>query len=187
MADPGRITALLGALQSGDTQAWHDLAPLVYDQLRAIAGRYVRQERGPDVLIQPSALVHEAYLKLIQEPDRTFQNRYNFFGVCAAIMRRILVDSARRRNAARRGGNAVTFSIDAIPMAMQAQPFDWIELDQALDRLNELSERQRQMIELRFFAGFSLDQTAEALGVTTKTVQRDWNAARAWLWKELRS
>lgn len=186
MIEAGRVTPLLAELRNGNTRAWHDLAPLVYDEMRRIASRYLRKEREADLIIETPALVHEAFLRLVREQDRNFENRAHFYGACAQTMRRILVDAARRRNVARRAGRLDHAELDLIASTADIQPFDWIELDRALDELGQLNERHLRTVELRFFVGLTLEETADVLGVTVKTVQRDWVAARAWLWKELK-
>ena len=177
------VTRLLHELQEGKTDAGDLLIRLVYEELHAIAERYMRRERG-DHTLQPTLLVDEAYLRLVDQRNVSWQSRAHFFAIAAQAMRRILVDHARRRNAARRqGGERVSLRADvAVPAAA---PLDLIALDGALCRLAALDPRQAQVVELRFFGGLDVLQTAEALGVSSATVKRDWAFAKAWLHREL--
>jgi RNA polymerase sigma factor (TIGR02999 family) len=181
---PGDITLLLTELQAGNRAAESKLVPLVYDELRRLARRYMRGERAEHTL-QPTALVHEAYLRLIGQRDVEWQNRAHFFGVAAQLMRRILVDHARARKAEKRGGSAPKVSLDETLVFTEAKGADLLALDEALTRLTERDPRQGRIVELRFFGGLTEDEAAEVLGVSTRTVKRDWNVARAWLYKEL--
>jgi len=179
----GEITALLQRLTSGDREAWHQLAPLVYDEIKRQAKSQVRGER-PDALLQTTAVVHEALLRLMGESDRNWANRGHFYRVCAQVIRRVLVDSARRRKALRRGGGAENEQIQSLNVPAPQTP-DWEDLERALVSLESIAPRQARVVELRYFSGLSLEETAQVLAINAKTVQRDWLAARAWLFREL--
>ena len=177
------VTALLARWNAGDQSAMESLLPLVYDELRSLARHYLSAERGGHTL-QATALVHEAYLRLVDQAPSSMENRARFFGVAARLMRQILVDHARSRQAAKRGGdNLITLdeSADIAP----SRDLDLVALDDALNGLARLDERQARIVELRFFAGLSLEEISEALNVGSATVQRDWTAARAWLYREM--
>ena len=177
------VTRLLHELQEGTPEAGDLLIRLVYQELHGIAERYMRRERG-DHTLQPTLLVDEAYLRLVGQQRVSWQNRAHFFAIAAQAMRRILVDHARRRSAARRqGGQRVTLRAEVAAPAAPA--LDLIALDDALSRLALLDPRQARVVELRFFGGLDVPQTAEALGVAPATVKRDWAFARAWLAREL--
>ncbi len=177
------VTRLLHELQQGATDAGEQLIRLVYEELHGIAERYMRRERG-DHTLQPTLLVDEAYLRLVDQRRVSWQSRAHFFAIAAQAMRRILVDHARRRGAARRqGGQRVTLRADVA--TAPPRPLDLIALDDALSRLAALDARQAQVVELRFFGGLDVVQTAEALGVSSATVKRDWAFAKAWLSREL--
>lgn len=179
------ITELLQAATQGDNAAAGELAPLVYGELHRLAVSYMRRERSGHTL-QPTALVHEAYLRLVAQPGQSFQNRAHFFGIAAHLMRQILVDHARARLAAKRGGDAERIEFDEELVEGPQQPAFLLELDQALARLAELSPRQAQVVEMRYFAGLSEDEIAAVLAVSNRTVKRDWRVARAFLHTELR-
>ncbi len=159
--------------------------PLVYAELRSLARRYLRRERS-DHTLQATALVHEAYLRLVDQRGVTWQNRAHFFGVAAQAMRRILVDHARRHHAAKRGGPAFKISLDDVVVAAQERSDDVLALDDALTRLTALDPRQGQIVELRVFSGLTVEETAEALGISPATVKREWMSAKAWLTREVR-
>lgn len=178
------ITALLGELQAGDQEAVDALFPLLYDELHVMARRRLRDERG-DHTLNPTSLVHEAYLKLIDQTRTNWQNRAHFFGIAALAMRRILINYARRRNAERRGGDAEVVTLVDGDVMREARPSEFIALDEALERLERMSERAGKVVMMRFFAGLTQEEIAEALGVSVPTVQRDWTTARAWLSREL--
>jgi RNA polymerase sigma-70 factor, ECF subfamily len=180
----GEITLLLLKAKDGDREAESALAPLVYDELRRLARRYMRNER-PGHTLQATALVHEAYLKLIEQRDTTWQNRAHFFGVAAQLMRRILVDHARAKLAKKRGGSQQKISLDVPAALVPAQPEQFLALNEALDRLSQRDPRQGRVVELRFFGGLSDEETAEVLAISARTVKRDWSVARAWLFREL--
>jgi len=177
-------TQLLRAWASGDQTALEQLTPRVYDELRRIAGRFMQDER-PGRTIQTTALVHEAYLKLIDVTNVDWQHRAHFFAVSAQIMRRILLDRARRRVAAKRGGAAPRLNLDEVPDLGAGRARELIALDDALNALAKVDPRKARVIELRFFAGLSVEETAEVLKVSADTVLRDWRLARAWLLAEL--
>jgi RNA polymerase sigma-70 factor (ECF subfamily) len=181
------ITRLLQEWQGGDAQALERLIPLVYGELHTLASRYLSRERRSHTL-QATALVNEAYLRLIGQ-DARWQNRAHFFGVAAHVMRRILVDHARRQRRAKRGGNAPHLALgDDVDPPSASGPVDAVDayaLDQALSRLEALDPQQGRIVELRYFGGMTIDETATVMGVSTATVKRDWAVARAWLIREL--
>ncbi len=178
-------TRILLELGKGDESAANRLLPLVYDELRGLAAHYMQQERRNHTL-QPTALVNEAYLRLVDQSRVNWRNRAHFFAVAAEVIRRILVDHARQKAAAKRGGGQPHFPLDvAEPADTATGPVDLLALDDALRRLDELSERQRRVVELRFFGGLSVQETAHVLDVSEATVKNDWRVARAWLAREL--
>lgn len=179
---PPDITALLADLHSGDEAAVDAVLPLVYDELQALARGQLRHERAGHTL-NPTALVHEAYVKLVGQ-DAAWENRAHFFGVASLAMRRVLVHYARRRAARKRGGGRAAVTLDEGAVG-EAPPEDLLALDEALTRLAALAERPAKVVELRFFGGLTQEETAEALGVSVPTVQRDWQTARAWLGRAL--
>jgi len=183
-AECSETTQLLRAWASGDRDALEQLTPRVYDELRRIAGHFMRDER-PGRTIQTTALVHEAYLKLIDVTKVDWQHRAHFFAVSAQIMRRILLDRARRRVAAKRGGVAPRLNLDEVPDIGSGRARELIALDDALNVLAKVDPRKARVIELRFFAGLSVEEAAEVLKVSSDTVKRDWKLARAWLLAEL--
>ncbi|HEY0404844.1 MAG TPA: sigma-70 family RNA polymerase sigma factor [Pyrinomonadaceae bacterium] len=178
------VTQILQEVSDGDRDAPARLMPLVYHELRRLADHYLRQER-PDHTLQPTALVHEAYLKLIDQRRVDWQNRAHFFGVAAQLMRRILVDHARRHRASKRGGFQQKLTLDEAADYSQPRDVDLIALDDALNALAQLDARQSRIVELRFFGGLTIEETAEALSVSTATVKVDWNMAKAWLRREI--
>jgi RNA polymerase sigma factor (TIGR02999 family) len=177
------VTELLQAWNRGDAAARDRLMAVVYDELRRRAAAHLRRER-PGHTLQPTALVNEAYLRLVGQ-RAAWKNRGQFFGVAAEIMRRILVDRARARRAAKRSGQWSRVSLDPSLTVARQDAVDVLDLDAALTRLAALDSRKSRIAELRFFAGLSLEETGDALGVSLATVERDWQAARAWLFKEL--
>lgn len=185
MAEPGDVTQLLVAYREGDRGAFDRLVPLVYEDLRRIARGHLRRWR-PGETLDTTALVHEAYLKLVDQSRADWRDRSHFLAVCARAMRHVVVDYARRRAAAKRGGGARTEELDEERIAVAEQSGWMLALDMALTRLAEKNERLARVIECRFFAGLSEDETAQALGVALRTAQRDWLRARAWLREELR-
>ena len=180
----GDITELLLAWQRGDQDALASLTPLVYDELHRLAGVYMSRER-PGHPLQATALVNEAYLRLTDSSRVRWQNRGHFLAVAAQLMRRILVDFARDRRSQKRGYDWQQVTLDEGLIVGGEANVDLIALDEALRRLGALDPRKVQVVELRFFGGLSLDETAEVLGVSVDTISRDWNAARAWLLREL--
>jgi RNA polymerase sigma factor (TIGR02999 family) len=178
------VTQILQEVSGGDKDAPARLMPLVYDELRRLANHYLRQER-PDHTLQPTALVHEAYLKLIDQSRVDWQNRAHFFGVAAQSMRRILVDHARGHRASKRGGVQQKLTLDEAVDYSQSRDIDLVALDDALNLLAELDQRQSRIVELRFFGGLTIEETAEALGVSPATVKVDWSMAKAWLRREI--
>ncbi|HMQ02395.1 MAG TPA: sigma-70 family RNA polymerase sigma factor [Pyrinomonadaceae bacterium] len=180
------ITQLLLKWRDGDERALDDLLPQVYGELRRMAGNFMRRQK-PGHTLQPSALVNEAYLRLIGSDQVNWQNRTHFFAMCAQLMRRILVDVARRKNSLKRGGDPIQVTLSEHLAASSEATEDLVALDSALERLARLSERQARIVELRYFAGLTDEQIAEALEISSRTVRRDWTIARAWLYRELRS
>ena len=185
-ASPAQITERLIAWNSGDAAARDDVIRVVYDELRRMANRYLRLER-PDHTLQPTALVHEAYMRLIDQTQVNWQNRAHFFGVAAQLMRRILVDHARTKQRDKRGGSAPKLSLDEAIGASTERAADLVALDAALESLTQIDQRKGRVIELRFFGGLSVEETAEVLDVSPQTVLRDWKLAKAWLYQEMKS
>lgn len=181
----GEVTKLLLDLRSGSKQAEERLIVLVYDQLRQLAASYLRAERA-DHTLQPTALVHEAYLRLVKVKDTDWKNRAHFFAVAATIMRHILVDHARNRCAKKREGVNATLSLDEGLVVSNQSAAEIVALDDALGRLAEIDPRQSKIVELRFFGGLNEEETGSLLGISSRTVKRDWRVARAWLYSELR-
>ncbi len=186
--EPNRqqLTTILKRASAGDESAVNRLMPLVYDELRALAESYLRRERS-DHTLQATALVHEAYVRLIDQRDVEWRNRAHFFAVAAQAIRRILVDHARTHKRAKRGGGYQRVQLDADVAALPETDIDLLALDEALRRLADLHARQAQIVELRFFGGLSLKEVAEYIGVSPRTVDGDWSMARAWLRRELGS
>ena len=178
------ITRLLLDWRNGDQTALDRLMPLVYEELRRMANHYMRNERRGHTL-QSSALVNEAYLRLVDHENIDWQNRAHFFGVAAQAMRRILVDHARTRNYQKRGGGAQQVSLDEAATMAGDRAAELIALDEALQELAKIDERKSRVVEMRYFGGLSLEETAEALGVSIPTVTRDWTTAKAWLLREM--
>lgn len=177
------ITELLARWSGGDRNALAELMPLVYGELRRLADHYMRGEQF-DHTLQPTALVHEAYLRLTGTNRVRFNNRSHFYGAAAQAMRRVLVDHARRRNAQRRGERPAMVNLESIDVGVDVRQ-DLVALDEALVRLTATAPQPAQVVELRYFGGLSIDETAEALGVAPVTVKRHWAFARAWLHREL--
>jgi RNA polymerase sigma-70 factor (ECF subfamily) len=183
-AGPARLTQLLQAWTAGDQNALDTLTPIVYQELHRLARRYMKGER-PGHLLQATALINEAYLRLIDWREVHWKNRAHFIGVCSKLMRRILVDFARSRNYAKRGGGALKISLDQIPIADEKET-DLVALNDALKSLTELDPRKSEIVEMRFFGGLSVEETAVALGISQRTVLREWSLAQAWLLAELK-
>jgi len=185
-SDAGELTALLVQWSRGDRAALERLLPMIYDECRRIASRQLRHEHREHTL-DPTALVHEAYLRLVDQRSATWENRAQFFGVVAQVMRRILVDYARARYAKKRGGSAVLVSLEAAAAEpSDPQVADIIAIDEALGRLAARDPDQVRIIELRFFAGLSVEETAHVLARSPRTVKREWRLAKAWLYQELK-
>jgi RNA polymerase sigma factor (TIGR02999 family) len=179
------VTQVLEELAKGDRRAADKLLPLVYDEFRALARHYLAQERMNHTL-QPTALVHEAYMKLVDQTRVDWQGKSHFFAVAAQAMRRILVDHARSRQREKRGGGRARVVLDEAVALSPQKDEDVLALDEALEKLARLDARQAKVVELRFFGGLSVEEVAEALGVSKRTVEGDWTFARAWLSRELR-
>ena len=187
MSAPSNVTQLLASWSSGDQAALEALTPLVHQELHRLAARHMAGER-PGHILQPTALVNEAYLRLIDWKDVRWQNRAHFFAVAAQIMRRVLVDAARNRDRAKRGRGLLHVSLSEaadLPAGHLTPSIDLVALDDALRTLDGLNARQSRVIELRFFGGLSLDEVAHVLDVSVGTVRRDWSLAQAWLFREL--
>jgi RNA polymerase sigma-70 factor (ECF subfamily) len=181
----GDVTALLRIWRDGDERAFERLIPLVYDELHVMAARYLAGERS-NVTLQATGLVNEVCLRLLGWDPVRWHNRGHFFGVSAQMMRRVLVDIARRRRAERRGGPAVVHvPLDGVDVALGEPDADLVAVDDALERLAAQDPRKARVVELRFFGGLSMDETAQALGVSVRTAHNDWAFARAWLYREL--
>ncbi len=179
------ITRMLQEWSGGDRDALDALLPLVYTELHRQASRYLRRER-PDHTLQTTALIHEAYMKLVDQREVNWQNRTHFFGIAAQMMRRILVDYARERHRAKRGGIAEDLPLEAAALVVsEERSIDLVALDEALTRLAEFDERQARIVELRYFSGLTIEETAEVLRVSPATVKSDWNVAKAWLRHEI--
>ncbi len=187
MSDPKEeMTHILEQIKGGDRDAAKKLLPLVYDEFRALARFYLHQERVNHTL-QPTALVHEAYMKLVDQTRVDWQGRSHFFAVAAQAMRRILVDHARSKNRDKRGGGRARVTLDEAVALSPEKEEDVLALDEALEKLAKLDPRQAKVVEMRFFGGLSVEEAAEALGVSKRTVEGDWTFARAWLARELRA
>ena len=183
---PHEVTKLLKQWSEGDQTALDQLIPLVHDELHRLARHHMRRE-GPGHILQTSALINEAYLRLVDQPQIRWENRAHFFGIAARLMRRILVDEARRRDSAKRGGSLIQVPLDEATSVAQEQAANVAALDEALQRLETIDARQGQIVELRFFGGLNIEQTADVLKVSPGTVMRDWTFARAWLRNEMKS
>ena len=181
---PNEVTDLLIDWSNGNQAALDKLTPLVYEELHRLAHHHMRRERD-DHTLQTSALVNEAYLRLINQRDVRWQNRAHFFSIASRLMRRILVDHARSHQYAKRGGGAIQVSLEETALISQNRAAELIALDEALTGLAAFDERKCQVVEMRFFAGMSVEETAEALNVSAITVKRDWSTAKAWLYREI--
>jgi len=180
----GRVTELLVRWREGDRAALDALMPLVYDELRRLAQHYLRRERA-DHTLKSTALVHEAYVRLIGQDTPAWQSRAHFFGIAARLMRQILVEHARTRHAAKRGGHAFKLTLEDISAVAQPANVDLVALDDALKKLSTQDARQSRIVELRFFAGLTIEDAAEVLDISPATVTREWTIARAWLFREI--
>ncbi len=178
------VTRLLDDLSAGKEHALNALLPLVYRELRRCAASYLRRERQNHTL-QPTALVNEAFLKLVEQRNVRWQNRAHFFGVAAQAMRRILVDHARTHGRVKRGGAAPQVTLDEAMISAESRSIDLLALDEALERLSALDERQARVVELKFFGGLSVEESAEVLNISPATIKREWSMARAWLHTQL--
>ena len=178
------VTQILHEWSDGDADAPARLMPLVYNELRRQARSYLAKERGSHTL-QPTALVHEAYLRLVDQTRISWQNRAHFFGIAANMMRRILVDHARAHASEKRGGAAIRLSIEDVQIPLEQRASDLIALDEALEKLVKFDERKAKIVEMRFFGGLNDEEIAEVLDVSSRTVLRDWKTARLWLFREL--
>lgn len=181
---PENITELLASYGRGNKESLDQLMPIVYDELRRQAARYLRREQAGHTL-QTTALIHEAYVRLVDQRNMQWQNRAHFFGIAAQMMRRILVDHARSKKRVKRGGSEIRVSLDDANVAAKGQDLDVVALDQALERLAQIDEQQSKVVELRFFSGLSVEETAEVMSISKSTVKRDWSMAKAWLHREL--
>jgi RNA polymerase sigma factor (TIGR02999 family) len=179
-----QVTEIINDAQHGIVESAEKLLPLVYDDFRELAASYLRRERSGHTL-QPTALVHEVYLKLVDQTRVDWRGRTHFFAVGAQIMRRILVDYARQREAVKRGGGRLRVSIEDQPLAVDQKDEDVLALEEALERLEKVSPRQAKMLELRFYGGLSFAEIAEAMNLSKRTVEREWTMVRAWLRREL--
>ena len=180
------ITELLAKWSSGEKAALDELFPVIEDELRRLAHRRMRAER-PGHTLQTSALVNEAYIRIVQQNDVSWQSRAHFFAIAATMMRRILVDYARRKEYAKRGGGAIHVSLTAADMTADEPAAEITALNEALTRLEEFDPRQARVVELRFFGGLTIKETAEAMGISVDTVKREWSTAKAWLFREMSS
>jgi len=178
------VTRLLINWTNGDKKALEALMPMVYGELHRLAKRYLRRERS-DHTLQSTALVHEAYLRMVDQKGMQWQNRAHFFAVAAQMIRRILVDHARTHNAEKRGGGALKLELDEAIGVPQRRDLNLVALDDAMNTLAEMDPQQGRIVELRFFGGLSIEETAEVLGISPATVKRDWAVAKAWLYRDL--
>lgn len=185
MPSAGDVTGLLAEIRRGNRSAESELIPLIYNELRRLAAYYMRRER-PDHTLQATALVHEAYLKLSKQREVTWQNRAHFFAIAGSLMRRILVDHARAHSRGKRGGTQHKISLEEAPLFSEERSKELMLLDRALTQLTEEHPRQSQIVDLRFFGGLTVEEIAEILKISPKTVKRDWSVARAWLYREIR-
>lgn len=182
--DTHEVTGILQEWRSGDKSAAERLFPLVYDELKRQARKYLSRERS-DHTLQPTALVHEAYLRMVDQTIVTAENRAHFFAIASRVMRQILVDHARKHKSEKRGGAAQRFSVEDIDILPEQSAADLLELDDALKKLETLDERKCRVVDMRFFGGMKESEIAEALGVAEKTVRRDWQFAKLWLFREM--
>jgi RNA polymerase sigma factor (TIGR02999 family) len=178
------VTRILNAIEGGDARAAHELLPLVYDELRVLAAQRLSHE-PPGQTLQATALVHEAYLRLVGDEPRTWENRGHFFAAAAEAMRRILVDSARRKNSHRHGGGCQRLGLDDLDVPISEWPEDLIRLDDALSRLAQQDPEVAEIVQLRYFGGLTLEQAAEVKGISRRTAGRYWSYARLWLFREV--
>jgi RNA polymerase sigma-70 factor, ECF subfamily len=184
MSDAHSVTHLLEQWNHGDREALDKLMPLIYEELRKMAKRYMSQQ-NPGHTLQTTALIHEAYLRMVKQKEKHFENRAHFFGVAAQAMRHILVDYARERHTAKRGGGARPISLEEAALVTPERATELVAFDDALKELERLSKRQSRVVELRYFGGLSVEETAQVLAVSPETVMRDWNMAKTWLHRAL--
>ena len=184
LSNPGEVTQLLVQIHAGNKEAEDRLIRLVYAELRRLAAHYLRGE-SPDHTLQPTALVHEAYLRLTRMQEIDWQSRTHFFATAAIAMRRILVDHARAKRAEKREGFREAISLDDVLVFSPTRSADLLALDEALDRLGKIDARRSRVVELRFFGGLNEEETADVLGISARTVKRDWRIAKAWLYNEV--
>lgn len=183
-ADPSDITQILHDWNSGDAKAKERLLPFVYDELRRQASILMSAERGNHTL-QPTALVHEAFLRISDRGPVEWQNRSHFFGIASRLMRQVLIEHARRHATAKRGNKPIHFSVDDLQIPIDERADSLLILNDVLDRLEAMDEQQARIVEMRFFGGMTNAEIADALGISERTVSRDWEAARLWLYREL--
>jgi len=191
LSDSENVTRLLSEWSNGNKQAFEELLPMIYHELRRLAHNFLYRER-PDHTLQTTALVHEAYVKLIDQKDTHWQNRAHFFAIAAQAMRRILIDSARRHAAVKRGGAGEKVSLSDVSLSDAAEISlepnnSLLALDEALDALAEIDEQQSRIVELRYFGGLTIEETAEVMKLSPATIKREWTIARAWLYQSLTS
>jgi RNA polymerase sigma-70 factor, ECF subfamily len=184
ISSPKNVTQMLAALKSGDREALDQLIPVVYDELRRMAARHLRRERAGHTL-QTTALIHETYLKLVDQRVAEWQGRAHFFGVASQLMRRILVDHARAHDAEKRGGGGERVPLEDVVLLYEDRGVNLAALDEALTKLEAFDPRQAKIVEMRYFGGLTIEETAEALGVSPATVKNDWGIAKAWLLREI--
>jgi len=185
-SEAGNVTTLLIESGKGDQKALDALMPMIYDELRRLASSHLRNE-GPGHTLQSTALVHEAYIRLVNQKEVKWQNRAHFFAIASKMIRRILVDHARKVQSGKRGGGAAKVSLDETPEAGASTDVNLSGLDEVLNRLEEVDPQQARVVELRYFGGLTIEETAEALRISAATVKRDWTMAKAWLMRELRN
>ncbi len=178
------VTLILHEWSGGDPNAPERLMPFVYDELRRLARAFLSKERGEHTL-QPTALVHESYLRLVDQTRANWQNRAHFYGIAASMMRRVLIDHARAHATEKRGGAAIHLSLEDVQVPLEERAAELVALDEALERLSQFDQRKCRIVEMRFFAGLSDNEISEVLGITARTVQRDWKKAQLWLYREL--
>lgn len=181
-----QLTQLLAAAGRGDAAAWRRLAPFIYDELRGLAGAAMQHER-PAHTLQPTALVHEAFVRLVGSNQAAWNNRQHFFGAAAEAMRRVLVDHARARGAAKRGSGRAAMPLDSVLVEFEQRSTDLLVLDEALRQLGDFDSQAARIVELRFFGGLTVEQAADVLGVSPSTIERGWRTARAWLLRRVTS
>jgi RNA polymerase sigma factor (TIGR02999 family) len=185
MRAPGQVTQLLHDWSDGDSAALEQLMPIIYGELRSLAGRYLRHERR-DHTLQPTALVHEAFFRLVNQNDVDWQSRAHFFGIAAQMMRRVLIDHARFHHRGKRGAGLIKVDLDQAEGWSEEQADEIVALHEALEGLARIDPRKARTVELRYFGGLSVEETAEVLGLSPNTVTRDWTLAKAWLFNEIK-